>query len=262
MEVFSHNNELIYAQSQFMRLFNNIKLLRKDKNNKDIIVKCMFGKRSRVFKTLENSNYGQLVLPAIYFSRTSLSRNPQRLTNLHNEIYNKNQNLDYNLLTPVPIDIVFELVIVTKYPEDMDIILSNFIPFFNQDIYVKIKNPKDETKKINHQVIWSNEINEEWPDELDGSNLDIQIATTSFTFKTYLFGGDSQLAQNTNLINVIDFSITAPTVSGDLTTGIGGYFPVPTLQSFDDYYANIETNGLSGVIYDPLIINENDPGYS
>ncbi len=38
----------------------------------------------------------------------------------------------------------------------------------------------------------SDNVNEDHPNELDGSQDDLTTATFSFTFKTYLFGGTQQ----------------------------------------------------------------------
>jgi hypothetical protein len=52
--------------------------------------------------------------------------------------------------------------------------------------------PKYDGIKLNNQVIMSDSITEEHPDEIDGSTDDFITATFQFTFKTYLFGGNQQ----------------------------------------------------------------------
>lgn len=56
----------------------------------------------------------------------------------------------YELMTPVPVDIEYEVSIVSKYPSDIDMIASNFMVFFNSDIYVTCEHPKYEGIKMNN----------------------------------------------------------------------------------------------------------------
>ena len=80
----------------------------------------------------------------IIINRTGYSRNGDRLNNLHNEVkYEHGPSYRrYELMTPVPIDIEYELTVVSKYPSDIDKIASNFMVFFNSDIYVSCEHPK------------------------------------------------------------------------------------------------------------------------
>jgi hypothetical protein len=66
-------------------------------------------------------------------------KNNDRLANINNEVkYSTHSSrLDYNLYTPVPIDISYEVTIISKYQEHIDRAISNFIPFFNKDLYVR-----------------------------------------------------------------------------------------------------------------------------
>lgn len=96
-------------------------------------------------KNLENpEKRGNLKLPLIAISRTGYSRNGDRLNNLNNEVkyelasyYRK-----YHLMAPVPVDISYDVTIIAKYPADIDKIASNFMVFFNSDIYVSCEHPK------------------------------------------------------------------------------------------------------------------------
>jgi hypothetical protein len=98
------------------------------------------GNRSRIFKHLENPTKDSIYkLPLIVIHRTGLVKNNDRLANINNEVkYSTHSSrLDYNLYTPVPIDISYEVTIISKYQEHIDRAISNFIPFFNKDLYVR-----------------------------------------------------------------------------------------------------------------------------
>ena len=56
----------------------------------------------------------------------------------------------YDLLTPVPIDISYDVTIVSKYPSDTDQIASNFMIFYISDIYVSCNHPKYDGIMLNN----------------------------------------------------------------------------------------------------------------
>ena len=198
MEVQSFNAELAIANLQFKRLFSNIKIKRTSRDNKKekiITVPCLLENRSRILKNWENSEKQAIYkLPLISINRTGYSRNPDRLNNLHNEVkYEVNSKLrKEDLLTPIPIDISYDVTIMAKYNVDIDQIASNFMVFFNNDLYVQCMHPKYEGLLINNQVVMQDSITEEHPSEIDGSADDFIISTFQFVFKTYLFGGNQK----------------------------------------------------------------------
>lgn len=53
-------------------------------------------------------------------------------------------------MTPVPVDISYDVTIIAKYPSDIDKIASNFMVFFNSDIYVSCHHPKFPEIKMNN----------------------------------------------------------------------------------------------------------------
>lgn len=197
MEFQSYNAELAIANLLFKNIFSNIRIGRTNDagEEKQILVQCVLGQRSRILKSLQNpERRGNYKVPMIVINRTGYSRNGERLNNLHNEVkyelasyYRK-----YNLLTPIPVDINYDVTIIAKYPADVDKIASNFMVFFNSDIYVSCEHPKYEGVKLNNQVIMSDSVSEEHPDELDSGTDDLITSTFQFTFKTYLFGGTTK----------------------------------------------------------------------
>jgi len=109
-------------------------------------------------------------------------------------------------LTPVPIDISYEVSVVAKYPADIDKIASNFMVFFNSNIYCSQAHPKFSDIKLNNQVVMSDSVSEDHSDELDGTRDDLIVSTFTFTFKTYLFGGTEQYHKQRRKKPVVDLS--------------------------------------------------------
>ena len=197
MEFQSYNAELGVSNLLFSQCFRNIRIehTENDGSKRQQLVQCMLGQRSRILKGLENPDKrGNMRLPMIIINRTGYSRNGERLNNLHNEVKYElgPASRKYQLMTPVPVDIDYEVSIVSKYPSDIDKIASNFMVFFNSDIYVSCEHPKYEGLKMNNQIVMQDSVSEDHPDELDSSQDDLTIATFQFVFKTYLFAGTAK----------------------------------------------------------------------
>ena len=199
MQIRNFNSELMFASILFARLFRNITILRalnkQNTEHRTVEVNCVIGNRSRIFKNLDASHTKGLSLPLIVVTRNGITINSDRNTNLHNEIKQQTMKnrIDYNLLSPVPLDIEFTVTLVSKWPSDIDMMLSNIIPFFHQDVYVSSRHPKYYNVQYFSQVILGDNIQQDAVTELGNDQDDITTATLTFTFKTYMFGGNDQV---------------------------------------------------------------------
>lgn len=196
MEIRSFNQELQFADILFARLFKNITIEKTVSGKKtSYSVKCIRGNRSRIYKNLENpSKRGMYSYPMIVYSRTGISRDPERVSSLHNEILRSGNSkmIDFNLLAPNPINIEYSVTLISNFASDNDLIMGNFIPFFNSDLFVTCKHPKFAGLSYNSQIIMGDSISEEHPNELANDAEDITSTTFTFTFKTYIFGGNDR----------------------------------------------------------------------
>src|SRR5574344_1682088 len=165
MLIRSYNQELAIANLLFMRIFNNISIEHSFPNGESKLIKvnCVLGNRSRIIKNFEDAEKKAIYkLPMISISRTGIARNAERLNDLK---------------TPVPVDISYELTIYSKYPSDIDQIASNFMVFFNNDIFVSCEHPKYHGIMMNNQVVMQDSVTEEHPSELESSTDDFITAT-------------------------------------------------------------------------------------
>lgn len=242
MEISSWNKELVVANLAFKRLFNNISII---KNGKKVDFKCVIGNRSRIFKHLENPEKNSMYkLPLIIIERTGITKNNDRLANVNNEVkYATNsKKLDYNLYTPVPVDISYEVTIVSKYQEHIDRAISNFIPFFNKDLYVRSPHPKFENIEITNQVVMEDSITEEHPSEIDPTADDVITCTCSFVFKTYLFCGNDKAKANRVVRHLSTFLSTDTIVDDEgISSTISTEISVITDTEYDGFVPTINT---------------------
>lgn len=242
MEIRSWNDELLTANLLFKRVFNNILIERTFENGttKLIPVKCQYGQRSRIFKNWQNAEKrAQMTLPMIVISRNGYSRDPSRLNNLHNEVKFEvtSKKRIYDLLTPVPININYEMTVLAKYPSDIDQIASNFMTFFNSSIYVSCEHPKYEGVKMNNQIVMDDSVSEEHPDEFDGSADDLITTTFNFTFKTFLFAGTTQSKRQKRQI-----------ISSYISSIISSHVVVIAPDQIDDFQKQYPHNEVSSTI--------------
>lgn len=199
MQIRNYNSELKFSSILFSGIFRNMRITRSvDRENKKkttIDVPVVLASRSRIFKNLENLLAQSVVtLPLITIERTGIQIANSRTTNLHNEIKNQEQygRINYNLYSPVPIDILYKVVLVSRYLNDIDMMLGQLLPFFNTDLYVSCSHPKYKNVKFSSQIVMGNSIDIETNPEISKDQDEIHTATLTFTFKTYIFGGTEQ----------------------------------------------------------------------
>lgn len=219
MKIRSYNKELALSSILFSKLFRNIVINRKLANGKIEACKvtCVIGTRSRILKAFENGQEpAQFTLPMISITRTAIARDPSRLSNLHNEIkWSTNKTINYDLYSPNPINIDYKVTIYAKYMADIDMILSNFVIFFNDDLWVSAEHPKYLNLKYYSQIVMHNNINETRNESLANTELDVVTAECTFTFKTFLFGGSRKVPLGTYTVNKPVTAVTEITVIGD-----------------------------------------------
>jgi len=290
MKLESYNRELVYATAMFMDVFNNIKITRN--NGKKLRVKCLNGQRSRIYKSLENPQRTSIQPPIISISRIGIERDPARVADMNRHLLQQSSSIpNYDIYPPNPIDITFQISIITKYQSDMDMVLSNFIPFSHQSFFVKTPNPKDPDEIINHEVIWNGSISEEDKSEISFEDLDLREATTEFTFKTWIWPGkptsgiaDGQIITKINvqpnlcsigtqrlfykngvtdadsLCAISGFLLDDDTYYGDIYS-LSHWYAVDTETPFDDYVGMIALGRIDVPFYDNLPISARVSGY-
>jgi hypothetical protein len=91
------------------------------------------------------------------------------------------------LQQPVPIDLTINMTILTRFQEDYDQIVTNFIPYFDPYIIVSWRTPSMPDYEIRSQVVWSGNVTATYPYDINATTVARVEGTTSFTFKGWLF---------------------------------------------------------------------------
>lgn len=130
-----------------------------------------------------------LQLPVVALTNGGITRDPNRVFNKIQGSYmnSSDPTISNKLLQPVPIDLLINMTILTRFQEDYDQIVTNFIPYFDPYIIVSWRTPSMPDYEIRSQVIWSGSVNATYPYDINSTQVARVQGETSFTFKGWLF---------------------------------------------------------------------------
>ena len=188
---------------QFVSAFNDVIIKRYDKN-KDIVaptsgfkVRYIYAPKQRIINSLTTPAPGGITAPVISVNISSVSRDNNRVFNKHDGFdvaYSPNDgsgSFVKNIFQPVPVNIGLNMTILTKYQSDMDQILTNFIPYCDPYVIISWKLPAVSRSSIPYEirseVLWSGNVNLNYPVEIGPTQAFRLTADTSFTIKGWLF---------------------------------------------------------------------------
>jgi hypothetical protein len=211
MKSYTFNWEIQTLMEQFVSAFNDVVVKRYSyvpdlSGNKKTTIEPLSGNKvlyvyapkQRVFNALNNPAPGGLTVPVISVNISSISRDQNRVFNKHDGFtvtYNPQDEAFTSLLKripqPVPINIGVTMNIVTKYQNDMDQIISNFVPYCDPYIIISWKLPGIKNSNVPYEIrteiLWNGNINMQYPVELQATQPFRVVAETSFTIKGWLF---------------------------------------------------------------------------
>jgi hypothetical protein len=130
-----------------------------------------------------------LQLPVVALTNGGITRDPNRVFNKIQGSYmsSTDPTVANKLLQPVPIDLNINMTILTRFQEDYDQIVTNFIPYFDPYIIISWRTPSMPDQEIRSQVFWSGNVAATYPYDINSTNVARVEGTTSFTFKGWLF---------------------------------------------------------------------------
>ncbi len=207
MKDYTYSFEIKDLLTQFVAAFDDIVIKRYDKNRvakEDVSVRYVLAPKQRVMYDIVNKAQN-LTLPVVAVNVTSISRDTSRVFNKLDNLYNKTGDYSKStLLMPVPINIDVSVSILARYLQDMDQILSNFVPFNNPYIIISWKEPTKvdtQTVEIRSEVLWSGSISITEPTDIAYSEKFRVVADTAFTIKGWLFRNANELSQQIYFID-------------------------------------------------------------
>lgn len=236
MEKYSYHFENISVLTQFVAAFDDCFVMRytRDRVAKEKInVRYVMGPKHRVMYDIVNQAKN-ITLPVVAMEQKNIRRDSSRIQNKDSRMYRHHLNSKdiSKIPQPVPVIIDVDVSIVANYKEDIDQIVSNFIPWCNPYFIISWKIPEgfglDFDDEIRTEVSWSGDVSFESPVDISAQDKYKIVGTTSFTIKGWIFPA-------------------LETPSAPIYVVRDNFHPVAT---GDDLYAYNAYSSLSGINYD------------
>ena len=184
--------------TQFVAAFDDTVISRfnKDREAKsNIDVRYVFAPKQRVMYDIVNKAQN-LTLPVVAINLDSISRDESRVFNKIVTSYLPGSESDHpeksgKFLMPVPVNLEVSMSILARYMQDVDQIVSNFVPYNNPYIILSWKVPDDYgftyDQEIRSEVLWNGNLTYNTPTDTTYSDKFRITVDTSFTIKGWLF---------------------------------------------------------------------------
>ena len=193
--------------TQFVAAFDDTVISRFDKNRNaksNIDVRYVFAPKQRVMYDIVNKAQN-ITLPVVAINLDSISRDESRVFNkltggLVPSTQSENAKSSSKFLMPVPVNLEVSMSILARYMQDVDQIISNFVPYNNPYIILTWKVPEEYganyDQEIRSEVLWSGSLNYSTPTDTTYSEKFRISVDTSFTIKGWLFPEEKDTVGN------------------------------------------------------------------
>jgi len=211
---YTYNFEVKDLLTQFVAAFDDTVIKRYDKNNnarQEIGVRYVFAPKQRIMYDIVNKAQN-IELPVVAINLASVSYDTERVFNKLNNFENyANANSASAIRTPTPVNLTVNMSILCRYMQDMEQIISNFVPYSDPYIILSWKEPVSDnvnnTIEIRSEVLWDQNISLNTPTETTYSDKFRIIADTTFTIKGWLFRSKNERSSpiyfiENNFVNV------------------------------------------------------------
>ena len=253
MKNYTYNFEIKDLLTQFVAAFDDTVIKRFNRAGapeQEVDVRYVFAPKQRIMYDVVNKAQN-LQLPVVAVNLTSVSYDTDRVFNkLHNFDNASGVNSASSIRTPTPVNLTVNMSILCRYMQDMEQILSNFIPYADPYIVLAWKEPVSDALdsdviEIRTEVLWDQTINLNTPTETTYSDKFRIIADTSFTIKGWLFRNQNETSNPIYFIEN-NFINTSPTYSFNQALTSLEYEAFFDSLSADAGY-DIDTISLSGI---------------
>ena len=251
MKNYTYNFEVKDLLTQFVAAFDDTVVKRYDKNSnarQEVAVRYVFAPKQRIMYDIVNKAQN-IELPVVAIDLASVSYDTDRVFNKLDNFENyRNSNSASSIRTPTPVNLTVNMSILCRYMQDMEQIISNFVPYSDPYIILAWKEPVSSdvsnTIEIRSEVLWDQNITLNTPTETTYSDKFRIVADTSFTIKGWLFRDKNEESSpiyfiENNFINVRpDFNLNQGLSSLDYET----FF-----ANMSSTVGDVETITLSGI---------------
>ena len=200
MKKYTYNFEIKDLLTQFVAAFDDTVIKRFDRSGntkQEIEVRYVFAPKQRVMYDIVNKAQN-ITLPVVTVDLTSVAYDDKRVFNKINDIHNYINDVDNTRVhMPVPVNLSIKMSILCRYMQDLEQIITNFIPYANPYIVIAWQEPTDtgNINEIRTEVEWDQTISMTPPTELSYTEKFRAVADTTFTIKGWLFRDRNEMTK-------------------------------------------------------------------
>jgi hypothetical protein len=210
---------------------------------------------------------GHITLPAMAVSLTGFSIDNNRNEGKREPMYDYEyvgKNGIIRHYKPTPINMSFNLMIVTTKGSDMEEILEHYLSVFNPYIYISSKHPFT-NKEIRTKILWAGSVSTNYPTDTDATNkiryiCNLPLQVEGWVYKEKLKNGGiiKQIDYNIAFLNSLDCSFDGDELIPDESHSLSG---MPTIYDITPNCINAggtvlidgeSFNHLDGVFFLPV----------
>ncbi len=247
--------ELQTMSTMFLNSMSDIMIKRFNvhKESRDQIkTRIVYAPKQRVLADLSDKDQN-LQLPVISCYIGGIARDQGRVFNkILGTFHTPPQSTSsINEKGTLPIDVTYNVSIMTRYQQDMDQILSHILPYVNPYFTVSWRTPSRPDFEIRSNVFWNGNVNIQYPYDIAATQVARVVADLSFTFKGWLFQNPDEIgntltfntAFTNNIANIpieylLESSISESTDNVDYVTYSAA---PPEPKVIEPYYSYVGT---------------------
>ncbi len=241
MNAYTYDHELITMSTMFINSMSDIiiKRFNAHKQPRDQIkTRVVYAPKQRVLNDLLDKDQN-IKLPVISVYIGGIAKDEGRVYNKILGTYHTpaNSTSSINEGSPLPIDITYNVSIMTRYQEDMDQILSHLLPYINPYFTVSWRTPRRPDHEIRSNVFWSGNVNVQYPIDATATQVARVVADLTFTFKGWMFKSQMKTENiftfNTSFHNIpAEFNLKSFSRENSVEEDLIVYYGAPPRPSY------------------------------
>lgn len=193
MKNYTYHFEVQSLVAQFMAALDDIIIKRYNDQRQAqsaFKVRFVYSPKARVLQDLTDKAQN-VQLPVVAVSIAGIARDQSRVYNkLDGSFFKKDLNDRKQtgfLPQPLPIDLTLNVDFITKYDEDFQQIITNFVPYCDPYFVISWRIPELQNYEIRSIAQWSGSINTTYPTDLNANTNVRIVGSTTFIVKGWLF---------------------------------------------------------------------------
>ena len=229
---YNYDFELITMSTMFLNSMSDIMIKRFNvhKEARDQIkTRIVYAPKQRVLNDLLDKDQN-IQLPVISCYIGGIARDQGRVFNKILGTFHtpSKSTTSTNEKGPLPVDVTYNVSIMTRYQQDMDQILSHILPYVNPYFTVSWRTPNRPDFEIRSNVFWNGSVNVQYPFDLAATQVARCVADLSFVFKGWMFQNPEEIGNiltiNSSFVNNIqgipaEFLLDISTATLAITSG-------------------------------------------